>query len=193
MSGFYVSVQVDSQVVLLLGDPFDEDEDEEPVLHEKRPQAKAGKLEPALISRSEQYFGGSVFSTKAKFGGARTSQDHDVLIKFGRGREEDDRCYTSPVLSVFIDGKRMFQVQRLRWNFRGNQSIFVDGLLVDMMWDVHDWFFGQGTGCAVFLLRTRSGLDIRLWLEEKNMQGDGMEKVEFSLLICSTNCNSSSK
>jgi hypothetical protein len=32
-------------------------------------------------------------------------------------------------------------VKQLQWNFRGNQTIFVDNLLVDLMWDVHDWFF----------------------------------------------------
>ncbi|CAI0454141.1 unnamed protein product [Linum tenue] len=64
----------------------------------------------------------------------------------------------------------------MQWNFRGNQTIFVDGLLVDLMWDVHDWFFhpeattATAPAAAVFMFRTRSGLDSRLWPEEKLAQ-----------------------
>jgi hypothetical protein len=59
------------------------------------------------------------------------------------------------------------RVKRLQWNFKGNQTIFVDNLLVDLMWDVHDWFFNPASRYAVFMFRTRNGLDSRLWLEEK--------------------------
>ena len=77
----------------------------------------------------------------------------------------------------------MIRVKRLHWNFRGNQTIFVDGLLVDLLWDVHDWFFNpSSSGYAVFMFRTRSGMDSRLWLEEKNAHKD-KDRVEFSLLI----------
>ncbi|WJX44037.1 hypothetical protein P8452_31065 [Trifolium repens] len=75
--------------------------------------------------------------------------------------------------------------KRLQWNFRGNQTIFVDGLLVDLLWDVHDWFFNPVSGYAVFMFRTRSGLDSRLWLEEKQQHSHNKDKdrVEFSFLI----------
>ncbi|XP_024033007.1 uncharacterized protein LOC21396973 [Morus notabilis] len=79
-------------------------------------------------------------------------------------------------------------VRRLRWNFRGNQAIFLDGLLVDMMWDVHDWFFNSSStsGCAVFMFRTRTGLNSRLWLEQTTVLEHKEEAAghEFSLLIC---------
>jgi hypothetical protein len=73
-------------------------------------------------------------------------------------------------------------VKRLKWNFRGNQTIFVDGLLVDLLWDVHNWFFKGVYGNAVFMFRNRSGLDSRLWLEEK-LEVKDKESVDFSLLI----------
>ncbi|PPD77573.1 hypothetical protein GOBAR_DD25513 [Gossypium barbadense] len=103
---------------------------------------------------------------------------HDILIRCS-GEHGDLK---HPVLSVCIDNKTVIRVKRLQWNFRGNQTIFVDGLLVDLMWDVHDWFFNPTAGSAVFMFRTRSGLDSRLWLEEKWVHKDE-DKVEFSLLI----------
>lgn len=191
VSGFYVIVQADSEVVLLLGDAYSDNGngEEELLIDGKRP--KAGNLEFALISRSEQFFGGTAYSTRVIFGGASTDRAHDVLIKCSQDEDGEDGGRKSPVLTVFVDGKKMFRVQRLRWNFRGNQTIFVDGLLVDTMWDVHDWFFGPRIGCAMFMLRTRSGLDSRLWLEKANLQGNEMEKTEFSLLICACNSDSS--
>lgn len=162
INGFYVMVWADSELCLRLGD-----NDETETQHAKF----------WLVSRSEHLSGNAVYSTKARFCDSGTA--HDILIKCVR--EEGSR---SPVLSVCIDKKRIFQVKRLRWNFRGNQAIFLDGLLVDMMWDVHDWFFNPTPGFAVFMFRTRSGLDSRLWLEEKNLEQKDQEKLGFSLLIC---------
>jgi hypothetical protein len=162
INGFYVMVLADSEVSLRLGDN-DETETR---------QAKF-----SLVSRNEHFSGNAVYSTKAQF--CDSGAAHDILIKCVR--EEGSR---SPVLSVCIDKKKIFQVKRLRWNFRGNQAIFLDGLLVDMMWDVHDWLFNPTSGYAVFMFRTRSGLDSRLWLEEKNLEEKEQDKVGFSLLIC---------
>ncbi|KAJ6310972.1 hypothetical protein OIU76_015654 [Salix suchowensis] len=103
---------------------------------------------------------------------------HDIVIKCS-GETEGLR---NPVLSVYIDKKTVIRVKRLQWNFRGNQTVFLDGLLIDLLWDVHDWFFNPGSGYAVFMFRTRSGMDSRLWLEEKLVQKE-QERIEFSLLI----------
>lgn len=136
-----------------------------------------------LVSRREYISGSALYATKARFreGGVL----HDVLIHCGGEKGNDDEM----VLSVCVDKKIVVRVKRLRWNFRGNQMVFVDGLLVDMMWDVHDWFFGGGLTDAfgVFMFRRRSGTESRLWLEEKVMgrkevQEEEKEK-EFSLVI----------
>ncbi|KAA8516676.1 hypothetical protein F0562_016818 [Nyssa sinensis] len=173
VNGFYVVVLVDSELILLLGD-IDEEELDVKKLITEIPDAKF-----LLLSRSEHFSGNSLYSTKAQF--CNTGTSHDILIKF-IGEDQGSKNYS--VLSVCIDKKNVIQVKRLQWNFRGNQTIFVDGLLVDMMWDVHDWFFNPTSGCAVFLFRTRIGLDSRLWLEEKNSEEKEHERVGFSLLIC---------
>lgn len=71
-------------------------------------------------------------------------------------------------LWVSVDGKRAVQARRPRLNFRGNQTVFVDGAPVDVMWDLHGWWFREPpVGCAVVMLRARSALESRLWLEEE--------------------------
>ncbi|KAJ0084511.1 hypothetical protein Patl1_30483 [Pistacia atlantica] len=153
VEGFYIVVMVDSEIGLILGN--------------LKHSSQAAKV--SLITRQEHCSGNTLYSTKAKF--CDTGSAHDVLI----------RC-SGDILSVCIDKKMVIRVKRLQWNFRGNQTIFVDGLLVDLMWDVHDWFFNPASGYAVFMFRTRSGLDSRLWLEEKLLQKE-QERIEFSLLI----------
>lgn len=77
-------------------------------------------------------------------------------------------------------------MRRLKWNFRGNQTIFVDGAPVDLMWDIRDWFFGYPTtgGFANFFFRARSTLDSRLWLEEEQCLWHGRDRSPpFSLLV----------
>ncbi|XP_076910416.1 uncharacterized protein LOC143568058 [Bidens hawaiensis] len=172
--GYYVAILVNSELGLLVGDMSDE---------KIKTYKRIGKY--CLISRKEYYSGNTLYSTKAKFSDA--GNWHDIVIRC-TGQNEGLKY---PVLQVGIDKRVVIRVKRLQWNFRGNQTIFLDGLLVDLMWDVHDWFFssesGSGSGRAVFMFRTRSGLDSRLWLEEKIVKGDDDnnddKKTGFALLI----------
>ncbi|GLT94652.1 hypothetical protein SLE2022_123810 [Rubroshorea leprosula] len=172
---FYIMVVVDSEICLLLGDM-----DEEAKRMKTDFQDKIAGF--SLVSRSENFSGCSVYSTKARFCDAGLA--HEILIKCG----EEGEGPKNRELSVSIDKKMIFQVKRLAWNFRGNQTIYLDnGLLVDMMWDLHDWLFNQeaaAAGRAVFMFRRRSGLDSRLWLEEKSSEQKDNDRGEFSLLIC---------
>ncbi|XP_052187299.1 uncharacterized protein LOC127798052 [Diospyros lotus] len=169
VDGYYVLVMVDSELGLVLGNMAGEAVTKK--LKTGTPIAKS-----SLVSRREHFSGNALYSTRAQF--CDTGTSHDILIRCS-GENEGLR---HPVLSVCIDKKMVIRVKRLQWNFRGNQTIFVDGLLVDLLWDVHDWFFNPASGYAVFMFRTRSEADSRLWLEEKLVQKE-QEKLEFSLLI----------
>ncbi|KAM0008429.1 hypothetical protein Hdeb2414_s0114g00799571 [Helianthus debilis subsp. tardiflorus] len=131
-----------------------------------------------------------LYTTKARFSNA--GNWHDIVIRC-TGEIEGLKY---PVLQVSFDKRVVIRVKRLQWNFRGNQTIFLDGLLVDLMWDVYEWCFcldtgsrsGSGSGQVVFVFRTRSGLDNRLWLEEKivKSEDDNDDKKGFSLLVYAT-------
>ncbi|KAK7262201.1 hypothetical protein RJT34_29764 [Clitoria ternatea] len=173
VEGFYVVVLVDSEIGLVLGDMGEE------AVTKRFKSCKKCVAKVSLVSRREHCSGNStLYATKAQF--CDTGMWHDVVIRCSV--ENEGLKY--PVLSVCIDKKTVIRVKRLQWNFRGNQSIFVDGLLVDLLWDVHDWFFNPASsGYAVFMFRTRSGMDSRLWLEEKAASHKDKDRVEFSLLI----------
>lgn len=186
VDGFYVAILVDSEIGLILGDMA-----EEAVSKRVKNRTILG-TKVSLLSRREHCSGNNtLYTTKAQF--CENGTWHDILIRCS-GENEG---FKYPVMSVCIDKKMVIRVKRLQWNFRGNQTIFVDGLLVDLLWDVHNWFFfnnnnnnnpasssSSGSGYAVFMFRTRSGLDSRLWLEEKSSAlKDNKDRVEFSLLI----------
>lgn len=135
--------------------------------------------ELSLISRSERFYGKGVYSGRAKF--CETGACHEIVIKCW-----DRTAERGAGLCVYIDKKNVIEVKRLQWNFRGNETMFLDGLLVDFMWDVHDWLFNSDSrNDAVFMFRTRRGLESRLWLDDKKNFGDDeeQEKVGFCFLI----------
>ncbi|OAY64385.1 hypothetical protein ACMD2_15711 [Ananas comosus] len=158
VANFYLSVSVDGEPALSLGDGA----------------PAAGAAEFSLLSRKEQVLLAQAFySTRAQF--RQGGREHEITIRCGG----DDAAE----LAVCVDRKRVVHVRRLRWNFRGNQTIFVDGSPVDMMWDVHDWWFSSPAGYAVFMFRTRTALETRLWLEEEMVADDHRAPAAFSLLI----------
>jgi hypothetical protein len=78
----------------------------------------------------------------------------------------------------------MLRVKRLQWNFRGNQMIFVNNLLADLMWDVHDWFFNPESGYAVFIVQDMKWVGWTVGFGWRRSWGQKhQERVEFSLLI----------
>lgn len=160
-SNFYVVIIVDAKVVLLLGDLSEE--------YIEKFQEVVHVSKSSLVGRREQVFGSEVFTTKARF--SEEEKDHDIVI----------RCNESELL-VNIDKKRVVFVTKLHWNFRGHQAVYVDNAIVDVMWDLRDWWFSNRKGYAVFMFRKRSAKESQLWFEEEMLQRDrGVSG--FSLLI----------
>ncbi|CAI9764917.1 unnamed protein product [Fraxinus pennsylvanica] len=140
LKGFYVGLVFEKQMILLLGDM------------RKEALKKTGSV-PAplpfsavLISKREQIFGKTVFSTRAQF--CNIGKIHDLVI------ECDTNGVSDPCLVIRVDSKLMMQVKRLLWKFRGNDTILVDGLAVQVFWDVHNWLFAMSPGNAVFMFNS---------------------------------------
>ncbi|KAK4778446.1 hypothetical protein SAY86_005974 [Trapa natans] len=136
--GFYVALVIDREMILLLGDMKKE--------AFKKTGASSAPRRAVLIAKREHIFGKKIFATKAQF--CDNGQVHDLVIECDSGNRINDLC-----LVIWVDSNQVMQVKRLDWKFRGNQIIMVDGLPVEVYWDVHDWLFSTGAAApanAVF-------------------------------------------
>lgn len=173
---FFVAVIADAEFSLLIGDMSREFVRK----FEDIPMARF-----SFLCRKEQTRGTTAYSTKSRF--REEGKEHDIMI-YCKGDEWDSK---DAELTVTVDKKKVVSVRRLKWNFRGNQTIFIDGAVVDMMWDIHDWWFCNPPNCAIFMFKTRTSGDSRLWLEEEQSQsgqatsgtGGGGSGSGFFLLI----------
>ncbi|KAJ7538966.1 hypothetical protein O6H91_11G071000 [Diphasiastrum complanatum] len=173
--GFYLAIVSHGEIVLLLGDMVKE--------AFKRTQAKPPSIEPLLLSRKEHVFGKRYYTTKAQF--AETGRTHDIMIECHTGGSREPR------LCIRVDKQLVVLVKRLMWKFRGNQTILVDGLLVELFWDVHDWLFNANMGNAVFMFQTYFPVDSESWVnfEHESMVSHSLKNREskgiagFSLLL----------
>ncbi|KAJ0244485.1 hypothetical protein HA466_0191090 [Hirschfeldia incana] len=142
LGGFYVGVVVDKEMVLLLGDMK-----KEAFKNTNAAASPSSSLGAMFIAKKEHVFGKRTFATKAQFSG--DDKTHDLVIVC-------DTSVSDPCLVVCVDGKTLMEVKRLRWKFRGNDTIVVNRISVEVLWDVHSWFFGlpSSPGNAVFMFRT---------------------------------------
>ncbi|XP_043691851.1 uncharacterized protein LOC122642442 [Telopea speciosissima] len=146
LEGFYVAVVVDREMVLLLGDLSKE--------AYKKTNAAPVLSNAIFIAKREHICGKRFYGTRAQF--CDNGQIHDVTI------ECDTGGLSEPSLLIRIGSKTVMQVKRLMWKFRGNQTILVDGLPVEVFWDVHNWLFGTAIGNAVFMFQTCLSAE-KLW------------------------------
>ncbi|KAH9327247.1 hypothetical protein KI387_007425 [Taxus chinensis] len=144
--GYCLAVVYDEEAVLLLGDM------KEKAL--RKTKSRAAPCEAVLLSRKEHVFGKQCFATTARFGDGGRS--HEVGIECHTNGSDD------PVLCISVDKETVVEVKRLVWKFRGNDTIYVEGSPVQILWDVHDWLFGPGFGHAVFLFRSAHEVDDKL-------------------------------
>ncbi|KMZ67805.1 hypothetical protein ZOSMA_258G00020 [Zostera marina] len=195
VDGFYVIVIVDGELGLFLGTPtmITDDLDEEVILNLPTPEFSLVGRRELLIGNnpdnSDLQYDSLCSMTKTKF--RDDGDDHEISIRCGMMKDGNNS-----ELLVYLDKKMVVNVKRLQWNFRGNQTIFVDGLPVDMMWDVHNWCFlnkntinrsgGGISNKAMFLFRTRSGSDNRLLRPDEVTQNVGERSSKQDLKKSST-------
>ncbi|XP_059659135.1 uncharacterized protein LOC132305519 [Cornus florida] len=169
LSGFYIAVVVNGEMVLLVGDSLDK-------AYSKTTAAKPRRGQ-AMVLRREHVHGNKVHTTKASFGG----KTRDISI--------DCRVGDDPSLCFSVDNKRVLQVNHLKWKFRGNGMIEVDGVRIQVSWDVYNWLFkdhGDQDGYALFMFRfEKLGFEDEM-LPHLNDQKNGMlllsqESCEFGI------------
>nr|CAD1818414.1 unnamed protein product [Ananas comosus var. bracteatus] len=131
----------------------------------------------SFIAKREHVYGKKVYYAKAQF--CNNGQSHDLAI------ECDTAGLKDPCLEIRVDKKRVMQVKRLAWKFRGNQTILVDGFPVEVFWDVHNWLFGSPSGSAVFMFQTCQSAEKLLSWSSSQIFGDSQPQgaLGFSLIL----------
>lgn len=189
-SGFYVAAIVNGEMVLLVGDLPKE-------AYSRTRAPKPDKYSNSnMVLRREHVCGNKLYITKAKFGG----KEREISIDCRIG--EDPRLYFS------VDNKRVLQIKHLKWKFRGNERIEVDGVGVVVSWDVYNWLFDDDEdGYALFMFKfEKSSLDelnngVEMWSQqscgfgfETKMMKKGVlrsSSSSSSLSSASSSCSSS--
>ncbi|XP_062191370.1 uncharacterized protein LOC133895232 [Phragmites australis] len=157
---YYLAVIADAELALLLGTGG--------AARELSRHFGFGSGLGALLSRREQLRGAAAAHvTRCRF--REGGEEHEVAVhacRGGGGAGEGE-------LRVSIDGEKVAEVRRVGWGFRGNRTaVLADGEVVDVMWDVHDWWFGSrgsdGAGAgAQFMVKARAEKEGRLWMADE--------------------------
>ncbi|CAK9186372.1 unnamed protein product [Ilex paraguariensis] len=137
LDGFYLAMLCKGEMVLLIGDLRKE--------ALKKTESLLSLSNAIFICKRIHIFGKRVFVAKVQFCG--NGQIHDLTVEYNTLGSDD----TS--LVVRVDSKTVMKVKNLHWKFRGNYMISVDGLPVEVFWDVHNWLFGT-SGNAVFMFQS---------------------------------------
>lgn len=179
VEGYYLAVAYNQEMVLLLGDLKKE--------AYRKIDAAPINSNPIFIAKREHIFGKKFYGAKAQF--CDKGLTHDITI------ECDTIDVKDPCLVIRIDSKTVMQVKRLKWKFRGNHTILVDGLPVEVFWDVHNWLFGNAMGNAVFMFQTclsaekfwacQSVFDpsVLTWSYSQRFKDNQLQGLGFSLLL----------
>uniref|UniRef100_A0A0A9DDZ3 DUF868 domain-containing protein n=1 Tax=Arundo donax TaxID=35708 RepID=A0A0A9DDZ3_ARUDO len=168
LEGFYVAVVFDLELVLLLGDMKKD--------AYRKTGANRSMLNAVFMARREHIYGKKIYSTKAQF--CDNGQLHDIII------ECDTVGLKDPCLEIRVDKKPVMQVKRLAWKFRGNQTILVDGMPVEVFWDVHSWLFGSTASNAVFMFQTCQAPEKSMpWSYSQIFRDSQLQGLGFSLIL----------
>lgn len=164
-SDYYVALVSNGEVVLLLGDQQKE--------AYKRTRSKPCLEDSPLVHKHENVFGKRCFSAKTMLG--KGQREHYIVI---------ETClsgHCEPEMWIGIDGMSMIRLINLHWRFRGNEMILVDGVPVQIFWDVHDWLYlGADSGPGVFIF-TQGAVEVdpESHLHGESLSGEEEDCMEF--------------
>ncbi|KAM0899441.1 hypothetical protein ACQ4PT_021304 [Festuca glaucescens] len=158
--GYHLAVVADAELALLLGTELP-----------RRFAPNSMPCRPALLSRREQLRAPTTsaavaHSTRCRFrdGGA----EHEVTVCCRGDRRSTASASDESEVAVSVDGRTLVEARRVGWNFRGNRTaVLADGAVVEVMWDVHDWWFPTGAGAAQFMVKARGGGGLGVWMDEE--------------------------
>lgn len=137
-SDYYVAIVSEKEVILLLGDQMTE--------ALRRTKCKLCSEGAILVNKKEMVFAKKCFCTKTTLGQGK--REHDIIIESALSGPYD------PEMWISIDGIESIRITNLHWRFRGNETIVVDDVNVEILWDVHDWLYnGLGSGGGMFIFR----------------------------------------
>ncbi|KAF5175592.1 Duf868 family protein [Thalictrum thalictroides] len=146
-SDFYVAVVCDEEVVLLVGDLKKD--------AFRKTGSRPSLIEPVLVSKKEHIFGKKKFSSRAKF--HEKDRCHEISIECNNIITNSSNISSingfDSEMEIRVDGHVSIHVKHLQWKFRGNESIFVNKVRVEVFWDVHDWLFSPGLRHALFVFK----------------------------------------
>lgn len=160
VEGYYIAIVCKHEMVLLIGDLRKEafkKSGASLVNNGCNGSVSSSSSSSVLISKRECILGKRAFNTKAQF--CDGGKIHDLRIEYDANvvvGDDNDEGMSHPRLVVRVDSKTVMQVKHLQWKFRGNCSVLIDGMQVEVFWDVHNWIFGSGVGNAVFMFQTGS-------------------------------------
>lgn len=152
---------VDKKMTLLVGDSGKDAYSRTKAHEPENPQF--------LVLKREHVVADKVYTTRAKFGG----RTREIKIDCGH-RDDSSLCFT-------VDGKRVLQIKRLKWKFRGNERVEVDGVPIQISWDVYNWLFEKNNsdGHAIFMFKFEEDEDeegmernlMGMWTQQQNWNG----------------------
>lgn len=143
-SDYYVALVSNEEVILLLGDLKTD--------AYKRTMSRPSIEEAKLLYKEESVYGKRYFSTKAMFDAVK--KEHEIIIENSLSGPDD------PEMWITVDGMVVIRVTNLNWRFRGNETVMVDNVPLEIFWDVHDWLFkgpGSSHGLFIFKLGMKNG------------------------------------
>ncbi|XP_027172330.1 uncharacterized protein LOC113771986 [Coffea eugenioides] len=141
VSDYYVALVSEKELVLLLGDQKTE--------AYKRTRSKPSPMDAALVHKKESVFAKRCFCTRTMLG--KGKREHHIIIESALSGPYD------PEMWISVDGVESLRIPNLHWRFRGNETLLVDDVPVQIFWDVHDWLYNSnesGPGTFIFMQGT---------------------------------------